>query len=42
VRLSSDSVYKYYLTAFGKQVISLGLKLKELYIIPALSAQPAC
>lgn len=33
--------YKYYLSAFGKQVIALGLKLKELYIIPALSAQPA-
>jgi len=33
--------YKYYLTALGKQVITLGMKLKELYIIPALSAQPA-
>jgi hypothetical protein len=33
--------YKYYLTALGKQVIALGLKLKELYIIPALTAQPA-
>lgn len=33
--------YKYYLTALGKQVIALGLKLKELYIIPMLSAQPA-
>ncbi|HEX2523478.1 MAG TPA: MarR family transcriptional regulator [Terriglobia bacterium] len=32
--------YKYYVTAFGKQVIALGLKLKELYIIPALSAEP--
>ena len=30
--------YKYYLTALGKQVIALGLKLKELHIIPALSA----
>jgi len=30
--------YKYYLTALGKQVIALGLKLKNLYIIPALSA----
>ena len=29
--------YKYYLTALGKQVIALGLKLKNLYIIPALS-----
>ncbi|MGH9629300.1 MAG: MarR family transcriptional regulator [Bryobacteraceae bacterium] len=34
--------YKYYLTALGKQVISLGLKLKGLYIIPALSVEPAC
>ena len=33
--------YKYYLTALGKQVISLGLKLKGLYIIPALSVEPA-
>lgn len=32
--------YKYYLTALGKQVIGLGLKLKELYIIPTLSVQP--
>src|SRR5271166_1507850 len=30
--------YKYYLTALGKQVVALGLKLKNLYIIPALSA----
>ena len=30
--------YKYYLTALGKQVIALELKLKNLYIIPALSA----
>jgi len=29
--------YKYYLTALGKQVITLGLKLKQLYIIPQLS-----
>ena len=29
---------KYYLTALGKQVIALGLKLKNLYIIPALAA----
>jgi hypothetical protein len=33
--------YKYYLTALGKQVITLGLKLKRLYIIPALSTEPA-
>lgn len=31
--------YKYYLTTSGKQVISMGLKLKELIIIPGLSAQ---
>jgi hypothetical protein len=30
--------YNYYLTALGKQVIALGLKLKNLYVIPALSA----
>jgi hypothetical protein len=28
--------YKYYVTALGKQALTLGLKLKELYIIPAL------
>ena len=33
--------YKYYVTGLGKQVVALGLKLKELYIIPALSAEPA-
>jgi hypothetical protein len=30
--------YKYYLTALGKQVTALGLKLKELVIIPELAA----
>jgi hypothetical protein len=29
--------YKYYLTSFGRQVITLGLKLKQLHIIPQLS-----
>jgi hypothetical protein len=29
--------YKYYLTSFGKQAMTLGLKLKELHIIPQLS-----
>ena len=29
--------YKYYLTSLGKQAITLGLKLKDLYIIPELS-----
>jgi hypothetical protein len=33
--------YKYYLTGLGRQVISLGLKLKNLYVIPELSATPA-
>jgi hypothetical protein len=32
--------YKYYLTALGKQVTALGLKLKELVIIPELAATP--
>jgi CRP-like cAMP-binding protein len=30
--------YKYYLTQFGKQVITTGLKLRELVVIP----RPAC
>jgi hypothetical protein len=29
--------YKYYLTVLGKQVVALGLKLKELVIIPELA-----
>jgi len=29
--------YRYYLTAVGKQVIALGLKLKNLFIIPELA-----
>ena len=33
--------YKYYLTGLGKQVIALGLKLKNLYVIPELSAAVA-
>jgi hypothetical protein len=32
--------YKYYLTRFGKQVLLLGLKLKELVIIPELASIP--
>jgi hypothetical protein len=32
--------YKYYLTALGKEVVALGLKLKELVIIPDLAAVP--
>jgi hypothetical protein len=30
--------YKYYLTTLGKQIVALGLKLKELVIIPELAA----
>jgi hypothetical protein len=33
--------YKYYLTGLGKQVIAVGLKLKNLYVIPQLSAVAA-
>ncbi len=33
--------YKYYLTALGKQVVALGLKLKELIIIPELAPDPS-
>jgi hypothetical protein len=32
-----SKTYKYYLTGLGKHVIALGLKLKNLYVIPALS-----
>ena len=31
--------YKYYLSKFGQQVILMGLKLKELVIIPSLATQ---
>ncbi len=31
--------YKYYITRLGRQVITMGLKLKELVIIPELAAQ---
>ena len=33
--------YKYYLTGLGKQVTALGLKLKNLHIIPELSLAAA-
>jgi hypothetical protein len=33
--------YKYYLTGLGRQVIALGLKLKNLYVIPELSVAAA-
>ena len=29
--------YKYYLTEFGRKVALMGLKLKELYVIPQLA-----
>ncbi len=32
-----DRTYQYYLTRFGKQVITTGLKLRELVIIPQLA-----
>jgi hypothetical protein len=31
------NTYKYYLTRFGSKVITMGLKLKQLYIIPQLA-----
>ena len=33
--------YKYHLAALGRQVIAVGLKLKQLYIIPELSLAKA-
>jgi len=33
----AGSTYKYYLTLLGKSVITLGLRLKELFIIPSLA-----
>jgi hypothetical protein len=33
--------YKYYLSGLGKQVVALGLKLKNLYVIPQLSTVAA-
>ena len=33
--------YKYYLTQFGKAVITTGLKLRELVIIPQLAVRLA-
>ena len=33
--------YRYYLTHFGKHVITAGLKLKNLVLIPQLAAIPA-
>lgn len=33
----AGSTYKYYLTSLGKSVITLGLRLKELFVIPSLA-----
>jgi hypothetical protein len=33
--------YKYYLTAMGRQVVALGLHLKNLVIVPELASNPA-
>lgn len=33
--------YKYYLTALGRQVTALGLRLKNLVIVPELAPLPA-
>jgi hypothetical protein len=33
--------YKYYVTAFGKEVVATALKLRELGIIPQLALEPA-
>jgi hypothetical protein len=33
--------YKYYLTTFGKEVITAGFKLKELFLIPQFAFGPA-
>ena len=32
--------YRYYLTSVGRRVILAGLKFKELFLIPALAAEP--
>jgi DNA-binding HxlR family transcriptional regulator len=29
--------YKYYLTAFGRQVVTMALKLREMWLIPTLA-----
>jgi hypothetical protein len=33
----SGADYKYYVTSFGKEVLTAGLKLRELVIIPQLA-----
>ncbi len=34
--------YKYYLTQLGRRIAVMALKLRELYVIPALAGQAAC
>jgi hypothetical protein len=29
--------YKYYLTEFGRQVVTMALKLREMYVIPGFA-----
>jgi len=29
-------IYRYYLTAFGRKITALALKLREMFVIPAL------
>jgi hypothetical protein len=33
----SGTPYKYYVTAFGKEIVATALKLRELVIIPQLA-----
>ena len=37
----ANRCYKYYMTVLGRQVIALGLKLKNLLIVPELAQAPA-
>ena len=37
----ANRCYKYYLTALGRQLIALGLRLKNLVIVPELAQVPA-
>jgi hypothetical protein len=33
--------YRYHVTPFGKELITLGLKLRELVLLPKLAGAPA-
>ena len=35
----ATNCYRYYVTKLGKQIISAGLKIQELMLIPALSTK---